>query len=103
LTERCCHCLAVGLGNPCPDCEALMADLGDPDEPPPQPQPAPRPRRTGPFQTSREDDAAYRDLLARRSFEPLNQVKPKAPPSWSKSKWGKAVGTEWRKKPGKIK
>jgi hypothetical protein len=82
----------------CEACIALLSDLGEYDddyEPPPAPpsQPAPRPRGTGRYEPTAEDDAAYRDLLARRSFEPFDQVRPKQLPSHATNRWGKAIAS----------
>jgi hypothetical protein len=76
-----------------------IEDLDEPDEPP-APQPPPRP--AGPYHPTQRETQEFCELSERGSFRPLTQVKPKAPPSWSRSKWGKACN-EWQKKPGKIK
>jgi hypothetical protein len=98
MTRRCIHCLApvTPPAEVCESCVCLLDDLGEYDddyEPPPSPVPPPQPRPPGRFQPTVEDDRQYRDLLARRSFEPFDQVRPKQLPSHATNRWGKAIAS----------
>jgi hypothetical protein len=103
---RCIHCLNSGMwpNEVCPRCLELLADLGEEAYVPPPPRPTrrasapqPRPEPVRPFAPTAEDDAAYRDLLSRRSFEPFHRVRPKQLPSHARDLWGKAIDAEKRR------
>jgi hypothetical protein len=92
-----------------PRIRELLEGLDEPeDEPPPPPQPPqqrprPRPRRTGRYEPTAEEWRCYCELSERGSFRPLTQLDvPKPRPGHTRDRWGKAVGAEWQKKPGKI-
>ena len=104
MTGRCIHCGAP-LAPPrtvCPSCEDLLSDLGEYDDDYEPPPPRGVTLRSGRYEPSADEVRCYEELSGRGSFRPLCDVKPKAPPSWSKSKWGKAVAAEWQRDPGPI-
>jgi hypothetical protein len=78
MPSRCVHCLAVGQGNPCPACAALIADIESADEPAPRPAPETEEARRERFHAARvasvraSFERGRRCLLA-RALDPADQ------------------------------
>jgi hypothetical protein len=93
--RKCIHCgcdvqPGTAYPNVCGSCQELLADMEEDDEddaPPPASAPPPAPvrppaPRSGRFEPSPDDVAAYRELVAAGAFEPPATRKPPRPFSY---------------------